>query len=316
MSPVEHAVVDDVGVEAGQEEVGDRLAELEHQHECQGTGVRAQVGAQQTHQHGVSGVWDAVGRARMPSRNTSTTSRVVSWSAGPSGSWNDDDTIENRMRAHTSGSRRNSAVWVASTSATAAMMDSGARPALAAQLVRGVHQAAGAIEVRACRRVVGVEDRAGQPAGARLARGPAHLVRDRHHATERRAAGPHHVHDVAEHRLQVPVGVDTADRRHHGQRVQGPGDRGDHQGALVVEDPEQGPFGDAGGVGDLARGHAQAVLDEQRDGRVQDGRATVLGAEPGARAGVLARPPRGLSGSVWLAGTATTVAQRSECSLI
>ncbi|MPM31101.1 hypothetical protein SDC9_77654 [bioreactor metagenome] len=87
--------------------------------------------------------------------------------------------------------------------------------------------------------------------------------------------------------LPEPLGqrqapVDGQELPDVGRRVEGGTQRRLEQVLLGREDPEQGALGDAAGRSDLPGRHVRAGRDEQRDGRRDDGIATVLGGESGS----------------------------------
>jgi len=67
-------------------------------------------------------------------------------------------------------------------------------------------------------------------------------------------------------------------------RVQHRVNRRVQERGLVVEYPEQRALGDPCGCGNLARGHVGTMLDQQRDHRIDDRAAALVGRE---RAGPL-----------------------------
>ena len=85
--------------------------------------------------------------------------------------------------------------------------------------------------------------------------------------------------DLQQHGTELLVGLDLlelGDERVEVERVlEGRQD----QVVLGVEDPEDRALGDAGGVGDLPGGHGAPVLEQQRDGGVDERCAAVVGRE-------------------------------------
>ena len=72
-------------------------------------------------------------------------------------------------------------------------------------------------------------------------------------------------------------------------------DQGVQQLPLGGEDAEQGPLGDPGGLGHLARGEARPLLQQHGAGGSQDGRTPLVGGQRSGSGG--SRDPGG--GGVW-----------------
>ena len=100
VSPVERAVVDDVGVERRQDQRGRRLQGLEHEDEDEPPAVRAQVVAGEPDQHGAS---SASPRRRMPSSSAATISADVSGASAPNAGWTHANVRPRRTRAASAG---------------------------------------------------------------------------------------------------------------------------------------------------------------------------------------------------------------------
>ena len=119
-----------------------------------------------------------------------------------------------------------------------------------------------------------------RPGGVRrLARWPARADRD-HQVEDLVEALLHDRRDGQHPDPQRQGQIDRGQFGHRRARVEGLLDRHLDQLVLVLEDAEDGPFGDPGRFGDVLRGDPHPVLREQRDGGGDEHLAPLLGRHP------------------------------------